>query len=117
MGRARCNFSVAVYKLTTGFPREELYGLSNQLRRAQRFRNRAISRRDTAEARLRSTCCTLLSMARGSAFEVEAQLLLARELRIWQLSRQSARCESLCDEVSRMLRSMMRALKEQSIAG
>ena len=106
--------SVAVYKLTTGFPREELYGLSNQLRRASVS---VIS--NIAEGHGRGSTPQLLhflSIARGSAFEVEAQLLLARELGFGDVEA-IGRCESLCDEVSRMLHSMMRVLKEQPIAG
>jgi four helix bundle protein len=103
--------SVAVYKLTAGFPREELYGLSNQLRRASVS---IIS--NIAEGHGRGSTPQLLhflSIARGSTFEVEAQLLLAKELRFADIEAIGL-CESLCDEVSRMLRSMMRTLKEQS---
>jgi four helix bundle protein len=96
-----------------GFPREELYGLSSQLRRANVS---VIS--NIAEGHGRGSTGQLLhflSIARGSTFEVEAQLLLARELGFGD-PEAIARCESLCDEVSRMLRSMMRALKEGSTA-
>src|SRR5579875_40637 len=100
--------NVAVYKLTESFAREELYGLSSQLRRA------AISViSNIAEGHGRGSQAQLvqfLFIARGSAFEVEAQLLLAKELRFADVET-IGRCESLCGEVSRMLHSMVRKLR------
>ena len=104
--------SVGVYKLTQGFPREEIYGLTSQLRRASVS---VVS--NIAEGHGRGATPQLLhflAIARGSIFEVEAQLALARELGFGDAEAIS-QCESLCDEVSRMLRSMMRALKEQTV--
>lgn len=46
--------SVALYQLTRGFPGDELYGLSSQLRRAG-SRRRAISLRGTGAVRRRTT--------------------------------------------------------------
>jgi four helix bundle protein len=100
--------SVAVYGLTRGFPREEIYGLTSQIRRA------AVSViSNIAEGHGRGSNAQLvhfLSIARGSAFEVEAQLLLAKELGMGDCD-EILRCESLCDEVSRMLHAMLRSLK------
>jgi four helix bundle protein len=101
--------SVAVYELTRSFPREELYGLSSQLRRASVS---IIS--NIAEGHGRGTRPQLahfLSIARGSVFEVEAQLLLSRELGFGDPAGLS-RCDALCDEVCRILRSALRGLSE-----
>jgi len=102
--------SVKVYQLTSGFPREELYGLTSQLRRASVS---VIS--NIAEGHGRGTKPQLiqfLSMARGSVFEVEAQLLLCRELQLGQEVLLQG-CQALCDEVSRMLHASLRGLRDQ----
>ena len=67
-----------VYQATKRFPREELYGLTNQLRRASVSVPSNIAegqaRNSTAEFR------NFLSIARGSLAEVETQLLIAERL-------------------------------------
>jgi four helix bundle protein len=69
-----------VYEETKGFPREELYGLTSQLRRA------AISvPSNIAEGQARFSHKEFkhfLSTAKGSLAELDTQLLLARELRL-----------------------------------
>lgn len=66
-----------VYKLTTSFPKEEMYGLANQLRRA------AVSvPSNIAEGYMRGSkeYVQFLKIALGSAAELETQLLLIRDL-------------------------------------
>ena len=70
--------AVDVYKATARFPREELYGLTSQVRRA------AISvPSNIAEEKGRRSnreFCKFLYNARGSLLELHTQLLIAREL-------------------------------------
>lgn len=67
-----------VYHLTKLFPKDEQYGLSNQLRRAAVSIPSNIAegqaRNSTAEFR------NFLSIARGSLAELETQLLIAERL-------------------------------------
>jgi len=67
-----------VYKITSSFPKEEIYGLTNQLRRA------AVSiSSNIAEGACRSGDKELkyfMTMSLGSASEVEYQLLLSHDL-------------------------------------
>ena len=76
--------SVAIYKLTAKFPREEIYGLTNQLRRAGLSVASNIAegygRFSTKEYK------NFLSIARGSVLEVQTQLLIAERLAFGSLN-------------------------------
>lgn len=70
--------TLEVYRITKDFPKEELFALTNQLRRASTSIGSNIaegcgrgSNKDYAH---------FLQMAIGSAFEVDYQLLLAKDL-------------------------------------
>jgi four helix bundle protein len=67
-----------VYRVTKEFPKEEVYGLTNQLRRA------AVSvPSNIAEGEGRDSTKEFLhhlSIARGSLYETETQLLIAKQL-------------------------------------
>ena len=99
--------SLALYKLTAGFPREELYGLSGQLRRAgvSVASNIAEGWGRQSEGEYRH----FLGMARGSNLEVQTQLIIARELGYGEREF-LRRAEGLSIEVSRMLIALMRTL-------
>ena len=99
-----------VYRLTESFPAYERFLLTTQLRRA------GISIvSNIAEGHGRSTRGEHLrhiSMARGSANEVEAQLFIAEGLGYTDketLAVARERCESIC----RMLKRLKRALAEK----
>jgi len=89
-----------VYKITKSFPKEELYGLTTQIRRA------AVSvPSNIAEGQARKTTAefrNFLSIARGSMAELETQLIIAVRLNYMQKS-QMQEIMTVHDEVSKML--------------
>lgn len=95
---------ISTYKLTEGFPREELYGLTSQIRRS------AISiPSNIAEGRCRSTrkdFLQFLRIAYGSGAELETQLEIAKRLSFRQESDYN-KADQLLNEVMRMLNSML----------
>jgi four helix bundle protein len=72
------NLTKEVYVLTKSFPKEELYGLTNQIRRS------AVSvTSNIAEGSGRQTAkdtIQFLYIARGSLYELETQLFIASDL-------------------------------------
>jgi len=99
---------VSVYHETRGFPREELYGLTSQMRRA------AVSiPSNIAKGKGRSTdrdralfCCH----ARGSLLELETQILIAERLQFLT----APRAEDLTrnsNELGRMLNSLIQPIR------
>jgi four helix bundle protein len=94
---------VALYRLTREFPREEIYGLTSQLRRA------GVSvASNIAEGYGRSTkgeFRNFLGLARGSALEVQTQLVIARELGFGDAAK-LAGAERLAEEAGKMLWAM-----------
>jgi four helix bundle protein len=100
--------TVAIYKLTSSFPADERFGLTNQLRRAS-----VSIASNIAEGYGRSTrgaYVLFLGHARGSKCEVETQLAIAGALG-FGTDQERQQAENLADEVGRMLAVMMRKLR------
>ena len=102
------NLVVAVYDLTNGFPKDELYGLTSQMRRA------AVSiPSNIAEGRKRGTSKDyrqFLLIAFGSAAELETQIEVSKRLRLGNSEKYPA-VEQLLQEVLRMLAKMTTTLR------
>jgi four helix bundle protein len=97
-----------VYRATAGFPRDELYGLTSQMRRAA-----ASVSTNIAEGCGRGSdpdFARFLQMAAGSASELEYQLVLARDLG-YLAPDQHAMLENNVTEVKRMLTAFIQRLK------
>lgn len=96
--------TLSAYKLTSGFPKEELFGLTSLLRRA------AVSiASNIAEGYGRGTrgeYRQFLAIARGSTLEVQTQLFLAAELGFGNREVQ-AEATGLSEEVSKMLYALI----------
>jgi four helix bundle protein len=99
--------TLAVYQLTASFPREELYGLSSQLRRAGSSiaANLAEGCGRNGDAELARFC----SMAMGSASELEYHLLLARDLNLIP-AKNYEELHQQTTELKRMLTAFMQKL-------
>jgi four helix bundle protein len=99
--------SVLVCRLSKQFPREETYGLSNQMHRAAVSIPSNIAegagRLNTREYK------QYLGVARGSSFELQTQLTIARELGFGDIE-QLREAASACDEIGRMLFGVIQAL-------
>jgi four helix bundle protein len=102
--------TVAIYRLTQGFPREEIYGLTSQIRRAAVSVPSNIAegqgRLNSAEFR------QFLGIARGSICEVQTQLEIARALQCGKPELIDD-AESLSHEVGKMIYSFLESLKDQ----
>jgi four helix bundle protein len=99
--------ALVVYQVTASFPREELYGLTTQMRRAGTSiaANLAEGCGRTGDAELSRFC----SIALGSASELQYFLLLARDLQLLQ-----AGDHDRLAEVKRMLTGFLQKLKAVS---
>ncbi|HEY9283720.1 MAG TPA: four helix bundle protein [Pyrinomonadaceae bacterium] len=100
-------FVVGVYRVTDGFPKEERFGLTSQLRRAAVSVPANIA--EGAGRRSNKEFMHFLSNAQGSASEVETELLIAYRLGfLGERSYQSLRAS--LDDIGRMLTGLSRHL-------
>jgi four helix bundle protein len=99
--------SLSLYKLTSGFPKEEIFGLSSQMRRAGVSVASNIA--EGYGRNSRGEYKNFLGMARGSNAEVETQLVIARELGYGDPQTRKE-TEELCIEVGKMLNAILRKL-------
>ncbi len=101
------------YRVSAAFPREEMYGLTSQLRRAAASIGANIA--EGCGRRSDGEMCRFLQIARGSASETEYHFLLARDLHFLAekdfqiLTRKS-------DELQRMLTGLMQSIRSSKSA-
>ena len=105
--------TVAIYRLTKEFPREEVYGLTSQIRRSAVSVPSNIAeghgRLNTGEYR------QFLGVARASNFELQTQLEIARALEFGN-AKLLDEAESLSHEVGKMLFAILDSTKKKAKA-
>ncbi len=102
-----------IYSLTTAFPKEELFGLSSQMRRAAVSIPSNIAE---GQGQLTDKAFVLfLSRARGSLCELGTQTELAANLGFVPRA-ELDRLLTSCDEVGRMIHGLMRSMTTRSDA-
>ena len=106
--RKAVQYVTEIYNATKEFPREEQYGLKNQLRRA------AVSvPSNIAEGQARFSpkeFCHFLSHARGSLVEIETQVIIAHNLG-YLTPRQSQTLLDHAGELGRVLNGLRASIK------
>lgn len=107
--RKSIGLSVQVYKLTSKFPKDEIFGLTAQIRRASNSVSLNI-----AEGSVKSTATFInqLTHANGSANEVLSGSILAVELGFMK-SDELTKLRSIIEEVTKMLNSLITTLNKR----
>jgi len=108
------DFTEEVHRLTRSFPRDEIFALTSQVRRA------AVSvPSNIAERQGRGSTREFLhhlNIARGSLYEAETQLILAQRLGYLRSDVAEGILVS-SDEVSRVLGGLIRSMEEKLAGG
>jgi four helix bundle protein len=103
------DLTFAIYAVTKLFPKDELFGLTSQLRRA------AVSiPSNIAEGQSRVTAGEFrqfLGIATGSLAELQTQLIIARGLNL-ATEQTLNTCDNLAIEVSKMLHALSQSQKK-----
>ena len=100
----------AAYRLTSKFPKHEIYGLTSQIQRAATSVPANIAEghaRETTKDFLR-----FLSIAQGSLAELETHLMLAQRF-AYVDENELERIMQLTDETGKIIRGLQRSLKSR----
>jgi len=101
-----------VYRITRGFPAEEKYGLTSQIRRAAVSVPSNIAEgygRKTTREYVRS-----LYLAYGSNCELETQILLSNDLG-YMKAQEKEKLQENIEEVERMLKALIKSLENKRL--
>jgi four helix bundle protein len=105
------SLTLDVYRVSKSFPREQMYGLTSQMRRAS-----VSIRANIAEGSCRRgdvDFARFLQIAAGSAAELEYHLLLSRDLELLEEA-DYRRVSEEAVEVKRMLAALMQKLRAET---
>jgi len=100
--------TLVTYQVTAKFPREEIYGLTSQVRRATSSIGANIA--EGCGRRSDGEMIRFLQIARGSASEAEYHFLLARDLNFLS-EKDFLHLTKQADEVQRMLTGLMQSIR------
>ena len=105
-------FGITIYSVTKLFPKEEIYGLTSQLRRAAVSipSNIAEGSRKSTQKDFRS----FLYNAYGSGAEIEVQIMFARDFRYITTEKSQILLSEL-SEIMKMLNALIQKISEEII--
>jgi four helix bundle protein len=106
--------NIQIYALTETFPADDASELASQLRRASDSAEKNLAeaiefRGRMADGEFRQ----FLGIAQGSTYEVQTQLLVAKQLRVGD-QEMLRKAEDLCVEISKMLGAFIQSLGARS---
>ncbi len=104
------DLSVEVYKLSAKFPKEEIFGLTSQIRRASNSVSLNISE---GSVKTTKTFVNQLRIAKGSAAEVLSGAILATRLEFVK-DNEIIKCRQLVDEEIKMLHALINSLENKN---
>jgi four helix bundle protein len=99
-----------IYRMTRDFPKEELFGLTSQIRRAAVSipSNIAEGKGRLSKGEFRQ----FLGNARGSLAELETQILIAQDLH-YMREAEANRSLAMVEEVGKVINGLLSAVKNQ----
>ena len=104
------SFVLKIYEITKNFPKEELYGLTSQIRRAS-----VSIPSNIVEGKSRNSkkdYLRFLLISRGSLEEVKYQLLLSKDLNYIK-DKDYIKLYELSNEVGKLLNGLINSIKNQ----
>lgn len=100
----------ASYRLTKGFPRDEMFGLTSQIRRAASSVPANIAEGHGREST--QSFVQFLRISQGSLKELETHFILAARIGLIQQSALESTLTS-CEALGKMLRALIRSLQQK----
>jgi len=97
---------MGIYEVSTQFPKDEVYGLTSQIRRSSS--SVAANIAEAFKKRSEKDKLRILNIGQGSLSETQYHLLLANDLKYGELRALEVKAE----EVSRLLESYMKAIRK-----
>jgi four helix bundle protein len=104
------NLTLELYRVSRGFPREEIYGVTSQLRRAAASIGANLA--EGCGRRTSSELARFVRIAMGSAGELDYHLLLSRDLGFMK-DDEFKRTATDLTEVRKMLTSFLSSVEKQ----
>jgi four helix bundle protein len=100
------DFVIGIYKITTGFPQTEIYGLTSQIRRSSVSIPANIT--EGFKKKCKADKIRYYNIAQASLEECRYYLLLAKDLNYYDKSNLS----EMAEEISKMLEAYIRSLTD-----
>ena len=101
-----CN---AIYQLSSSFPKEEIYGITNQMRRCSVSIPSNIAE---GFGRSNKSYINFLHISRGSLYELDTQVTLVKKLNLTSNKESISFVEQEISEIGKMINSFINTLKE-----